>query len=146
VRKRVRPGEALARLRIGRIGLDAIVVEGVSRVALRQGPGRLPTTGFPGENRNCAIAAHRDGWFRRLPDVRAGDPVWVETPGRRYEYVVEEKRVVTPDRGDLLRRGPNPVLTLITCTGPGYPRSTHRLLVFCRLRTVQQKGNEAPQG
>ena len=41
---------------------------------------------LPGESRNCAIAAQRDGWFLRLPEVRAGDPVWVETADSRYEY------------------------------------------------------------
>ena len=131
-----RPGEAFARLRIRRIGLDAMVVEGVDGAALRRGPGHLRDTGLPGESRNCAIAAHRDGWFRRLPELRAGDPVLVERPGALYRYVVQNKRVVTPDRSDLLRRGPKPVLTLITCTGPGYPRSAYRLLVFCRLQGV----------
>jgi sortase A len=132
----LRAGQAVARLRIPRIGLEAIVVEGVDGRALRRGPGHLPGTALPGENRNCAIAAHRDGWFRRLPEVRAGDPIWVETPDSLYKYVVEEKRVVTPDRGDLLKRGEKPHLTLITCTGPGYPRSAYRLLVFCDLRSA----------
>lgn len=127
-------GKALARLRIARIGLDAVVVEGVDRVALRRGPGHLPKTGLPGEARNCAIAAHRDAWFRRLTEVKKGDPIVVETPAVRYRYEVEEKRVVTPDRGDLLNRGKKPALTLITCTGPGYPNSKYRLLVFCRLK------------
>jgi LPXTG-site transpeptidase (sortase) family protein len=130
----VRRGAAVARLRIQRIGLNAVVVEGIDRYALRRGPGRLPKTGMPGEWRNCAIAAHRDGWFQRLPEVRVGDAIWVETPEAVYKYAVREKRVVTPDRSDLLEQGLNPVLTLITCTGPGYPRSRYRLLVFCDLR------------
>jgi len=129
------PGGAFARLRIDRIDLDAVVVEGDDARSLRRGPGHLPETGRPGEPRNCAIAAHRDGWFSRLHEVRVGDPVLVRTRGGGvFEYEVSERRVVTPDRGDLLDRGPVPDLTLITCTGPGYPRSKYRLLVFCRLR------------
>jgi hypothetical protein len=96
IKRSPRTGEAFARLRIERIGLDAIVVEGVTDVALRRGPGHLPRTGLPGERGNCAIAAHRDGWFRRLPEVRAGDPISVETPDGVYRYLVEEKKVVTP--------------------------------------------------
>ena len=130
----LRRGVSFARIRIQRIRLDAMVVEGIDNASLRRGPGHLPKSGLPGESRNCAIAAHRDAWFRRLPEVRAGDAVWVETPNSSYQYVVEEKKVVTPDRGDLLNRGANLILTLITCTGPGYPNSKYRLLVFCRLR------------
>lgn len=133
---RPKPGKPLARLSIKRIGLDAIVVEGTDKVSLRRGPGHLRETGIPGESRNCAFAAHRDGWFLRLPEVRRGDVVSVETQQGRYLYTVGEKKVVTPDRVDLLDQGPRPALTLITCTGPGYPRSKLRLLVFCSLKSV----------
>ena len=121
-----------------------MVIEGVDGVALRRGPGHLPTTGLPGERRNCAIAAHRDGWFQRLPEVRVGDAVHVQTMEGAYEYVVGEKKVVTPDRSDLLNRGRKPYLTLITCTGPGYPRSAYRLLVFCKLR--DPSSNDVTEG
>lgn len=136
---RPKPGKPLARLSIKRIGLDAIVVEGTDKVSLRRGPGHLRETGIPGESRNCAFAAHRDGWFLRLPEVRRGDVVSVETQQGRYLYTVGQKTVVTPDRVDLLDQGPRPALTLITCTGPGYPRSKLRLLVFCSLKAVHPR-------
>lgn len=135
-RPRAKPGQPIARLSIKRIGLNAVVVEGTDKVSLRRGPGHLPDTGIPGESRNCAFAAHRDGWFLRLPEVRRGDEVMVETKRGRYVYTVGEKRVVTPDRVDLLDQGTRSVLTLITCTGPGYPRSKLRMLVFCPLKAV----------
>lgn len=127
----------VARLAIERIGLDTIAVEGVDGVSLRRGPGHLPNTGYPGESRNCAIAAHRDGWFIKLPQVQIGDVVYLETETAAFEYVVEEKRVAAPDRTDLLETGSYPTLTLITCTGPRVPLSTYRLLVFCRLQSVR---------
>lgn len=127
----------VARIVIDRIGLDTIAVEGVDDVSLRRGPGHLPKSGYPGESRNCAIAAHRDGWFIKLPSVQVGDVVYVETETTAFEYVIEEKRVATPDRTDLLETGSYPTLTLITCTGPRVPLSTHRLLVFCRLQSVR---------
>ena len=130
------PGEPFARLSIKRIGLDAIVVEGTDRISLRRGPGHLPNTGIPGESRNCAFAAHRDGWFLRLPEVRSGDAVTVDTKQGRYIYTVGSRQVVNPNRVDLLDQGPRPVLTLITCTGSGYPHSKQRLLVFCSLKTA----------
>jgi sortase A len=126
-------GEPIARIRIPRIGLDAIVVEGADGDALRRGPGHLPGSAFPGGFGTCAIAAHRDRWFERLSEVQSGDPVVLETPDYRFAYAVSQKRVVTPDRGDLLAPSADPTLTLITCTGAGYPHSLYRLLVFCRL-------------
>src|SRR5262249_22726214 len=87
----------LARLRIERIGLDAIVVEGINAVSLRRGPAHLSDTGMPGESRNCAIASHRDSWFRRLPELEPGDVAELDTPGCHYEYVVDERQVVAPD-------------------------------------------------
>jgi sortase A len=129
---------AIARLTIERIGLDAMVVEGMDGVSLRRGPGHLPGTVRPGEDGNCVIAAHRDGWFRRLEEVQPRDIVFLDPGGDcAYEYVVVEKRVVDPDRADLLATGTFPTLTLITCTGPGYPHSAYRLLVFCKLQSTR---------
>jgi LPXTG-site transpeptidase (sortase) family protein len=133
---RPQQGQPVARLSIKRIGLDAVVVEGTDKVSLRRGPGHLPETALPGESRNCAFAAHRDGWFLRLPEVKSGDEVSVDTKQGRYLYTVGAKKVVTPNRVDLLDQGPRPALTLITCTGPGYPRSKLRLLVFCSLKAT----------
>lgn len=133
----VRGRQTFARLRIARIGLDAIVVDDCDAASLRRGPGHLPETSYPGESGNCAIAAHRDAWFCRLPDLRTGDLVRVDTPDCGYEYMVVEKRVVKPSRTDLLAPRRYPALTLITCTGPRTPRSRDRLLVFCRLQKTR---------
>jgi sortase A len=135
-------GSAFVRLWIKRIDLDALVVEGDDSLSLRRGPGHLPATGYPGENRNCVIAAHRDGWFRRLHEVKTGDPVWLESRDHLFKYTVEDKQIVLPNRADLLDQGTNPILTLVTCTGANYPHSKYRLLVFCRLQGIYPR-NEA---
>src|SRR5437899_3212739 len=59
------PVVPFARLKIERLGLDVMVVEGIDGVSLRRGPGHLPDTCRAGDSGNCVIAAHRDGWFRR---------------------------------------------------------------------------------
>jgi sortase A len=128
-------GKPLARLRIPSIDLEAIVIEGANDAQLNRGPGHISKTALPGELGNCVIAGHRAYWFKRLPEVRRGAPIWVETPLWRYKYIVEEKRVVTPDRGDLLNRAGDFFLTLVTCTTPTAD-STHRALVFCRLQEL----------
>jgi LPXTG-site transpeptidase (sortase) family protein len=82
------------------------------------------------------IAAHRDGWFRRLHELKSGDAVWLETRDNLFKYTVDDKQTVLPNRADLLETGKSPVLTLVTCTGPNYPHSKYRLLVFCRLQGI----------
>src|SRR5207248_2741174 len=98
------PAEPLpfARLEIPAIRLGVMVVDGVDGVSLRRGPGHLPRTCGPGESGDCVIAAHRDGWFRDLQRIQPGDPVFLASQDCAYEYVVDEKRVVLPDRADLL--------------------------------------------
>src|SRR5438874_10173925 len=99
-----------ARLEVPAINLKAMVVQGVDAVSLRRGPGHLLQTSGPGETGDCVIAAHRDGWFRDLQRLQPGDPVYLASRDCAYEYLVEEKRVVNPDRADLLRTGDYPRL------------------------------------
>lgn len=131
-------GDPVARLRIPSIDLEAIVIEGVSVSTLRRGPGRLPGTARPGENGNCAIAAHRAHWFRRVPELKKGDAVWLDTPHHTLQYAVTERKVVTPDRGDLLQRANGRFLTLITCDVPRAD-APYRVLVFCRLAATFER-------
>ncbi|MDX1932611.1 MAG: class D sortase [Capsulimonadales bacterium] len=133
--RRVAKGALFARLRIPRIGLEAMVIEGTDQDDLRRGPGHIPGTGFPGEPGNCAIAAHRARWFKNLPNLRKGDAVWVDQPDRTYKYIVTGRKTVTPDRGDLLNRNVGSELTLITCDEPT-ANAPYRILIFCRLAST----------
>jgi len=68
-------GAPVARLSIPRIGLDEIVVEGVSDASLNAGPGHLPGSAFPGATGNAIISAHRDRHFRDLDELAIGDTI-----------------------------------------------------------------------
>ncbi len=73
---RVPDGEATARIQIPAIGLDKIVVEGVSLADLKKGPGHYPETPLPGQEGNAAIAGHRTTYgapFHRLDELDAGE-------------------------------------------------------------------------
>lgn len=78
------------RLVIEKMDLDAVVVRGVDREALKRGPGWMPYTDVPAKNRgNVGIAAHRTTYgapFRRLDDLEAGDTIHLLSPFRRYTY------------------------------------------------------------
>jgi sortase A len=112
---RPRRGEAVARLRIPRLGIDTVVAEGTDPRTLSRGPGHMEGTGLPGEADNCIIAGHRDGVFARLRSIRAGD--LVEFAGRvgTSRYRIVEVRVVDRDENRPLAPSRRPLLTLITC-------------------------------
>ncbi len=106
---------------------------------------RLPLTGFPWhEEANVYIAGHRIGFpgtnsdmaFYDLEDLANGDEIYVEdAEGRKYTYVVFNKKIVEPTDLSVLKRieGKN-ILTLQTCTLPDY---TDRVVYQAELKDVQ---------
>ncbi len=73
-RSELRRSGLIGRLEVPRLGLLAIVREGVDDDTLRFAAGHVPGTALPGEPGNVVIAAHRDTLFRPLADVRPGTP------------------------------------------------------------------------
>jgi sortase A len=72
-------GEAIGEMKIPRIGLETIVVQGESARILHRAVGHLAETAMPGEAGNVALAGHRDGFFRPLKDIRVGDAISLNT-------------------------------------------------------------------
>jgi len=108
-------GPAIAVLRIQRVGLEVAVLEGTDELALERGVGHIDGTDAPGANGNVGIAGHRDGFFRGLKDVGAGDLIELRTPGGTSTYVVSETRIVPPEDVSVLDATTEPSLTLVTC-------------------------------
>jgi len=111
-------GEAVAVIRIPRIGVDRTVVQGVARADLRKGPGHYPGTPLPGEIGNAAIAGHRTtygGPFNRLDELEPGDRIEVRTLVGSYTYAVREQRIVRPTELSVIAPTPGATLTLTTC-------------------------------
>lgn len=105
----------IGRMEIPRLGLSAIVVEGIDRTTLRRGIGHIPGTALPGAAGNVGLSAHRDTFFRPLKDLRIKDEIRFSTLNGNFRYEVESLRVVEPsDVGVLAPSGEN-VLTLVTC-------------------------------
>src|SRR5262245_31545049 len=68
---RVRPGELIGRVDVPRLQLSAAVAEGDDDSTLGRAVGHLPDTAMPWQREgNVAFAAHRDGLFRPLKDIR----------------------------------------------------------------------------
>jgi sortase A len=108
-------GSLIGRIQLPRLGLSAIVSEGDDETTLRRAVGHIPRTALPGEPGNVGLAGHRDTFFRKLKDVRAGDQIIMKAPGKVYEYVVRETRVVEPTDVSVLEPTTARVLTLVTC-------------------------------
>jgi sortase A len=105
----------LAILRIPGIDLEVPVLAGTDELALNRGVGHIEGTPRPGQAGNVGIAGHRDGFFRGLKDVSAGDPIEIESLGGTGRYRIESITIVSPDRVDVLAATASPTVTLVTC-------------------------------
>lgn len=137
-----RAGHAWGRLELPRLGLSALVAEGIDASTLSVAAGHFPLTAFPGEGGNVALAGHRDTVFRLLEHVRRNDVVRLDTPDGVFEYRVEWHAVVDPTRTDVVEPTHASLLTLVTC----YPfaflgRAPLRFVVRAR-----QTSGAAPAG
>jgi sortase A len=131
-------GDTVAHIRIPKIGLDQLVVQGVSLGDLRKGPGHYPETPLPGEQGNAAIAGHRTTYgapFNRLGELVDGDEILVTTLKGSFTYIVGRVHVVKPSQVEVLNPTPTPVLTLTTCH-PKYS-AKERLIVVANLAPGQ---------
>lgn len=84
-------GEPVARIVIPSIGVDEIVVHGVSVADLRKGPGHYPDSPMPGQSGNAAIAGHRTTYgqpFHNLDLLSPGDLITVYTLQGQFTYEV----------------------------------------------------------
>jgi sortase A len=136
----LKPGDPIGRLIIPRIALNRVVQQGVAgpaaldpgadRGLLRNGPVHYGMTPLPGLGEPFAVAGHRTTYgapFSRLDELRAGDPIVLQTAYARLIYRVSKATVVLPsDVSVLADRGYAIVLT--TCT-PRYSAS-HRLVMW----------------
>ncbi len=128
----VAEGDPIAQIRIPRIAVDSIVVQGVSREDLRRGPGHYPDTPLPGQEGNAAIAGHRTTYgapFGNLEQLENGDRIFVRTAQGSFTYEVYDTVIVKPT--DLQVLDPDrfrpATLTLTTCH-PKYS-AAQRLIV-----------------
>jgi sortase A len=116
VSKPLARGDVIGRVDIPRLKVSAAVAEGDDDTTLGKAVGHLPDTPLPWQRRgNVALAAHRDGLFRRLEKIRLQDDVRIVTPRGEYHYRVKNTRIVDPDDVWVIAPTETPTITLITC-------------------------------
>lgn len=105
----------LAILRIPRLALEVPVYDGTTDAVLDLAAGRIEGTALPGTAGNVGIAAHRDGFFRVLKDLKEGDTLVLDTPVAPEQYRVEWIRITTPTDVGVIAPTPGPAVTLVGC-------------------------------
>jgi sortase A len=106
----------IGKINIPRLGISAILKEGVGRRTLNLAAGHIPSTALPGHPGNVGVAAHRDNLFRSLKDIRRDDSITLTTLDNTYVYRVVSTTVVDPTDVSVLDASPDEnTLTLVTC-------------------------------
>ena len=105
----------LAILRIPRLNLEVPVYDGTADAVLDLAAGRIEGTALPGTPGNVGIAAHRDGYFRVLKDIKEGDALVLDTPVATEQFRVQWIKITTPDDVSVIDPTPTPAVTLVGC-------------------------------
>jgi sortase A len=105
----------LAILRVPKIHLEVPVFDDTDDFTLNRGLGRIHGTAQIGQTGNLGLAGHRDGFFRGLKDVVAGDEIDLVRQEQTDIYVISKIQIVNPDDVSVLNPTPTSTLTLVTC-------------------------------
>jgi sortase A len=140
-------GDAVAHIRIPDIGVDKIVIEGVTLDDLKRGPGHYPDTPVPGQPGNAAIAGHRTTYgapFNRINELAPGDEILVTTVQGAFRYEVRDQLIVSPSEVGVLDDFGDNRLTLTACH-PKYS-ARQRIVVVAALVDEPAPAAEPPAG
>jgi sortase A len=145
----VETGKGIGRIRIERIGLDIVVVEGTDTASLQKGPGHYTRSddpaavkegdgsAFPGQGKTVGIAGHRTTYlapFRRINEIEDGDELVLEMPYASFTYEVEKHEIVEPSEVEIVRNVGYDRLVLTACH-PLYS-AAQRWAVFAKLTEI----------
>jgi len=136
-------GEVIGRLRVPRMGLNMLLVNGTDHETLKKGPGRDERTFMPGENRLVYIAGHRTTYlapFSHIDRLRTGDRVTIEVPYGTFIYAITGHRIVKSTDLSVLHSPRHEVVELQAC----HPRffASHRYIAYARLLRVEPRGGK----
>lgn len=138
-------GDALGHLRIPRLDVDMVLVNGTDSGSLKRGPGRYAGPQYksymPGEGHLVYVAGHRTTYsapFSEIDDLERGDRVVVEVPYATFEYRVTRHEIVRADELRVLESRGREVLALQAC----HPRffASHRYIVYASPIRVTARG------
>ncbi len=140
-------GDAIASIKIDKIGLNHIVIAGTDKRNLQKGPGHYQNTPLPGQFGNSAIAGHRTTYgapFNRVDELDVGDKIIIKTLYGTFTYEINKKPfIVKPTNVSVIEPTKDPsdptgeknlaTLTLTSCH-PKYS-AAQRIIVQATLVT-----------
>jgi sortase A len=134
-------GEAIGRIRVPRLHVNMILVNGTDHDSLTKGPGRDLRTYMPGEGQLIYIAGHRTTYlapFAHIDSMQPGDRVTLAVPYGTFVYRVFRHRIVDSHDLAVLHSHGHEVVELQAC----HPRffATHRYIVYGRLVKIEPRG------
>jgi sortase A len=137
-------GQAIGRIRVPRLHLNMILVNGTDHDSLKKGPGRDRRTYMPGEGQLVYIAGHRTTYlapFSHIERLRSGDRITLDVPYATFRYRVFKHRIVGASEMSVLRSHGVEVVELQAC----HPRffASHRYIAYARLVRVEPRGGTA---
>jgi sortase A len=145
-------GDPVGYISIPAIGSNWWYVQGDDLAYLRDGPGHFPTTSWPGQSGNAALAGHRTTYgapFHRIDELVPGDEILIETLQGEFRYEIipiseledmpiadtsepdSAHFIVNPDDTWILDDYGDDRLTLMACH-PKYS-AAQRIIVVARL-------------
>ncbi|MEX2210865.1 MAG: class E sortase [Gaiellaceae bacterium] len=140
-RRSLEEGDPVGRLRVRRLGIDMVVVEGTATEPLKRGPGRYERSFVPGERELVYVAGHRTTYgapFSRIDRLRPGDSVFFELPYGTFEYRITRHVIVRATDVGVLRSRHREVVALQACE----PRffASHRYIAYAEPVAVTVDG------
>ena len=137
-------GQAIGRIRVPRLDLNMILVNGTDHNSLTKGPGRDRRTYMPGEGQLIYIAGHRTTYlapFAHIERLQSGDAVTLDVPYATFRYRVFKHRIVGAHEMSVLRSHGVEVVELQAC----HPRffASQRYIAYARLVRVEPRGGAA---
>jgi sortase A len=112
-------GDPIAQIKIPKIGVDHVVVEGETLEQLKRGPAHYTGTPLPGQAGNSAIAGHRTTYgapFHNIDKLEVGDQIVVQTMQGEFVYEVDVANlIVKPNQVEVLEDKGDNRITLTAC-------------------------------
>jgi sortase A len=130
-------GDAIGKIKIDRIDLDMVLMQGTDTSTLQQGPGHYSATPLPGQGGTVGIAGHRTTYlapFRHIDEIEDGDEVRIELPYATFTYRVQRHEIVDDSDVGIIKPVGYERLVLTACH-PLYS-AAQRWAVFAKLERI----------
>ena len=109
-------GNAIGILDIPKIQAELPIVEGTDQDDLEKGVGHYKGSSLPKENGQIVLSGHRDSVFRRLGELKIGDPLTVKVKNGSQTYKITNTKIVNSDDKTIITLQKNKEeLILTTC-------------------------------